>query len=213
MKNSNAWTFGIIFIGIFIFLALNDFKLPKLFLGDTKIIKGTIIEARLKPGFKGKGFNQNIKFVYSHHDTWFESEFTVDNKYKLQKIGNLIVLEVSESHPDKYKVTGFERRYSPIDSETFIRNEKVGYSELKLENNILVRTRFGLKGKIIKEETGKFEILNDTLKFYPIKIIDSLNATEFIPESMTEQLKQLFIYKKNESLVSLDDTLIVFKNS
>jgi hypothetical protein len=187
--------------------------LPKVFLGDTKTIKGTIIEARVIKGFKGVGYNQNIKFLYSHQDSWFESEFVVDNKFKPQKIGNLILLKVSESHPDKYKVLGFEKRYFPVDSETFIRNEKVGYSELKLESNILTKTRFGLKGKVIKEELGEFEILNDTLNFYPIKIIDSLNVIKFIPESVTEQSIQLYIYKENESLMSLDDTLIVFKSS
>mgnify|MGYP001454222727 CR=1 FL=1 len=211
MKNSNAWTFGIIFIGIFIFLALNKFELPKIFLGETEIVKGTIIETQFTNGIRGIGYYQEIKFIYSINGDWYENTFAVDNKFKPQRIGNTIFLKVSVSHPDKFKVTGFVTTFNKEKVESFIHSENEGYSEIKFVNNILFKTNFGLKGKVIKQEIGKFENSIDTLKFFPIKIIDSLQNVEYVPDSFND--KELFIYKGKKTLVSLSDTLIIFKNT
>jgi hypothetical protein len=214
MKNSNAWTFGIIFIGIFIFLAINNFELPKFFIGETKTVKGIIFETGLRPGIKGIGYYQEVEFFYSVNGNWYSDSFTVNNKYQIQKKGNNIVLKVSVSHPDRFKVLGFERTFVNEMTETFIFSENIDYSELKTINNLLFKTHFGSKGKIKKQEIGLFDRHLDTLEFIPIKIIDSLQNVQFLHDSLVERNKEIFIMNHNDSvetLVSIDDSLTIFK--
>lgn len=196
MRNSNPWAFGIIFLAIFAYFAYNNYELPTLFIRETKIISGKIIDIKIGNGPRGRSYVQNVKYAYCIDSIYYFDFKTVNNKYGKQFIGNHIKLEYSVKNPQKNKILGFEKRFIATDKECFYAAKKVGYYQIDLINDMFYYMEFANYGKILDEVVGNYRFLNDTTFEVTPYIYDNneMNLTYLIKKDSIGK-NQLIEYK------------------
>ena len=170
MRKGNIGIFGLIFISFFAYMAWNNFEIPVLFLGKTKVTNGRIYKIGITNGLVGRRYIQVVRYAYSVNGKDYQGIKKINRRYSSQRIGNRIQIEYSFNHPEKHKVTGFYsnfKRYTK--GEKFHSNETKGYSEITLTNGIFDQIRYGDHGTIAKEIFGEYEMKNDSLKLSPFQ--------------------------------------------
>ncbi len=175
MKGNNAWVFGILFLAGFLYLAWNNFVLPFINVGETKITNGKIIDIKIGSGIAGQGFVQNVKYAYKVDDKYFEGIKTVDNKYGYQNIGNRVQIEYSIKTPSKNNVIKFYKDFLGKSEERFYSNKQNGYDQIELINRMFYYTEYADGGKIITKTVGEYKENSDTLFVQPYSFDININ--------------------------------------
>jgi len=106
------YVFAILFIGTFVYLALNQFELPTFFFFDeTNKIKGHVIETKRINGIRGR-YYQLVTYEYMAGDSIYRDQFKAGKLEGLRLVGDTIFIEFSVDDPGKNKVVGFQKRKS-----------------------------------------------------------------------------------------------------
>jgi len=204
MRNSYAWTFGILFLAGFIILALNNFELPFILLGKKDRVNGKVIKIDLLPT-KG-GYLQIVKYAYYVNNNWYFDSKKIGKRFGYQHIGNRLLIDYSIKQPWKNNIKGVYHGFGSSFKTTYINGNKTGYTEIEFNNSIMYKREYALQGKLTKELIGDFVIINDTLIFKPFGILkDKSLEIQSIFNS-----KELYLKFNNDSLKS--EELIDLKN-
>lgn len=113
MKRINPWTVGIIGLGAFIYLALNNFKIPFGFWTSTAETKAVVIETAIGFGPRGMGFTQIITIQYQIGDSIYIKKKKLSQRVSKKEIGTEVLIEFAISDPSKYEVKGFIKSKKP----------------------------------------------------------------------------------------------------
>ncbi len=183
MRQNNPWAFGLVFLMIFAYLAYNNFELPTIFFGETKIVAGKIINIQVERDTRGTGYVQNIKYVYAVNGNYLLDKKIVGKKYGVQYLGNNVKIEYSVKNPHRNKVLGFRKIFRTTNKETFFAAKKVGYYQIDLINDMFFYTDFADYGKIIDERIGSYSLKDDTL----------LEVTPYIFNGNNQYIKYLMV--------------------
>jgi hypothetical protein len=176
----NPWIFGILFLTIFIYLALNFFEINYVFLGKTNMTEGRIIGIKTVSGIRGQGYNQRIEYAYNVGEKTFIDHKTIGKDIGIQSIGNRILIKYSENKPEKNNVLKFIRTNDNQKQKRFISSERNGYEEILLENSIFRLTKYAEKGILLEQKVGEYELENDTLILKPYFFENKTNEIQTI---------------------------------
>lgn len=122
MNKFNPWTFGIIFLGIFLFLAWNNFNIRVFFFGETKNTKARIVDIKIVPGTAGRGSLQLVEYNYKIKDKIYKDKIKIGKKYGWQVIDNELLIKYLVNNPEKNRVVKFYnslRNNKTLHSKTF----------------------------------------------------------------------------------------------
>lgn len=107
----NPWSFGILFMLIAVFLMINDFKWPTIFLFEETIkTKAKITETAWGYGISGRPVRV-FTYEYLIEDSLYIGKFKGNFSYKNLKVNNSLLIEYAEDKPEKHKVIGY---YKPL---------------------------------------------------------------------------------------------------
>ncbi|MBN7814245.1 hypothetical protein [Algoriphagus pacificus] len=107
MKRINPWTIGMLGIGMFVYLAWNNFEIPIGFWTSTAKTKAIVTETALGYGPKGMGFTQIITIQYQVGDSVYIRKKKLSQRISKKEIGSEILIEYAIGDPSKYKIIGF----------------------------------------------------------------------------------------------------------
>jgi len=163
MNKTYTWTFAIIlFFGFFIF-AWNDYEIPFSPLTETAETKGKISNIKFVPVEGGHGFLQKVTYYYQIGDKRYSDIKKIGRKYKMQHVGNRVLIEYSTENPEKTKIIGFYNDYKNEVDEVFYSYFKTGYYQITLLNGLFNEFEYGKKGIVISENKGEYLREKDTL--------------------------------------------------
>jgi hypothetical protein len=109
MKRFNPWTFGIITLGLFIYLAWNNFDLPFAPWTKTAENEAIIIETGLGYGPKGQGYTQIITISFEVNDSTFIQKKKLSPRTSKKEIGSKVLIEYAVEDPANFKIKGFSK--------------------------------------------------------------------------------------------------------
>ena len=116
---TNSYIFGILFVGLFLYLGLNHFQVPVLYIFDkTENTKATVTKIDWVYGMKG-GHLQFVTYQYQVEDSIYEDTFKAGRKEGLQTVGDKVLIEYAIKKPGKNKVMGFyPKKAEPLNSKS-----------------------------------------------------------------------------------------------
>lgn len=183
----NPWIFGILFLSIFIYLALNFFEINNVFLGKTNMTEGRIIDIKITSGIRGKGYNQRIEYAYNVGGKTFIAHKTIGKKVGIQRIGNRVQIKYSKNKPEKNNVIKFIRTSDNQKQEKYISSEQNGYEEIILENSIFKLTIYAEKGIILEQKVGEYGLEKDTLILKPYSVESKTNEMQTVIKFLVDK--------------------------
>lgn len=112
------YIFGILFVGLFLYLGLNHFQIPIRFIFDkTENTNATITKIEWVYGVKG-GQLQFVTYQYQVEDSIYIDTFKAGRKEGLQTIGDTVLIEYAINKPGKNTVKGFyPKQPEPLNSK------------------------------------------------------------------------------------------------
>jgi len=167
MKNSIAWIFGLIFLGIIVYLGYNSFEIPFFLISGTKKTSGFIYDIDIHNGIGGRGYLQNVSYAYKVGDKYYTDKHMIGKKYGWQHIGNTVLLKYSEKEPTKNNVINFQSDFSKENKKHYYASKNDTLYELKTINNILYYTGAVDSGETVVKMIGHYIDKNDTLIIEP----------------------------------------------
>lgn len=156
MQQINPWTFGIIFLIVFGYLAYNHFEAPTLFIGETKKTEGKIIDIKLGYPTGGDGYVQHVNYVYKIDDKFYTGKKTVGKSAGWQNIGNTIEIEYSKNTPENHKVAAYRNNFSSTNEKKYHFTKQDGFNLVKLINQTFRYVEYADRGKIKIQVLGEF---------------------------------------------------------
>jgi hypothetical protein len=107
MAKQNPWIFGILGVGIFLYLAWNNFEIP--FAPWTKTAETTaeITGNALGYGPKGMGFTQIITISYLVDDSVYVQKKKLSQRIDKKEIGSKVLIEYAVRDPGNFEIKGF----------------------------------------------------------------------------------------------------------
>ena len=159
--------FFILVIVILIFIAgyltINYFEKPISFYKKTEITTGRVTDIKLQHHFSGRGFVQNVGYVYQVGNKYYSGHKTVDRRMGVQKIGNHVKVEYVVNDPQDSRAVEFFTDISfRRDKISYHYTRSAGYDQIDLQNRIFHYTAFGDSGKVISWYVGEYTHQNDT---------------------------------------------------
>ncbi|WP_417599730.1 hypothetical protein [Owenweeksia hongkongensis] len=192
MKLGNPWTFGILFMAVFSYLAWNNFELPTFLFGEVKETVGiVIVDTKKVATLPRGGFSQLIVFAYRIEDSTYIGRQTINpRKYSFRPIGSKLKLRYSKSDPTKFEVLSYYQFHSYSHKKEYLWQESFkGYDELYMENGIVKLQHKTEGGKLIDTFLGQSKTYKDTTLVVPI-------FKPFTPENTVICLVKSKSYKK-----------------
>jgi hypothetical protein len=183
----NPWIFGVLFLSLFIYLALNFFEINYVFLRKTNMTEGRIIDINMISGIRGIGYNQRIEYAYNVGEKTFIDHKTIGKKVGIQRIGNRVQIKYSENKPEKNNVIKFIRTNDNQEQEKYISSEQNGYDVIILENSIFKLTKYAEKGIILEHKVGEYELKKDTLILKPYSFESKTNEMQTVIKFLVDK--------------------------
>ena len=195
MRNLNPWSFAILFISAFAYLAWNNFEIPTIFVSESREIDGHIYDLNVVPGFMGYGYTQVIKYVYVADDAYYRGIKKLDTKDATQAIGNRIGIKFSVNDPDYHEISKFYPGFGSSLPITYFTTKINGYNQIEMTNGIIQYKEFGDSGKVVVDLIGSCIIDKELLTFTPYDFGNSDKVPDYIK----------FKYQNDESNITLID--------
>lgn len=188
MRN-NAWLFGLIFIFIFVWAAWNNFQFPTLIIGKTKEAKATIFHIFIKPGCKGRCFNQVCVYYYGDSNNWYINHQEFTPKQGIKHIGSNLFLKYESSNPTRHNLTDSIVINKVIEENYTLATDSFFY-ELKLVDNTGYLNVFDKTSNIKSLHIGPAVIKSQTIE---LNSIINLNKWEFNLQDLLKPHEQIDI--------------------
>lgn len=188
MKLGNPWTFGILFICVFCYLAWNNFTLPKVFWSKTEETKAIVIESQSVPRLRHLG--QLITFAYQVGDSIYFGKHKVNHaKYPSRPIGSTLRLKYALNNPSDFEVLEYYRFHNYTKRHQYIWQEGFGdYDELYFENGIVKMLQKTDQGRLTNSFIGHSKTNADTTIVVPIfKPFTSENTVMYLERTKSYQ--------------------------
>ncbi len=170
-----------------------NFELPKIFIGETQRIEGKIYDISVGYGVRGRGYIQNVEFVYAVDNNNYIGRKKVDNKYGIQTKGNTVIIEVSKKNPGYYDVKGFKQDFSKMKYSKikYLKSSSSEYEEILIENCIFNYKIIKNGGIETYSLTGLVKLTNDTI---------SVNCFREIENPINKEMNER-IFEKNKNIL------------
>ena len=107
MAKHNPGIIGIVGVGIFIYLAWNNFEIPFAPWTKTSETNAVIIDNRLGYGPKGMGYAQIITISYQIEDSVYIQKKKLSPRVDKKEIGSQVLIEYAVKDPGRFEIKGF----------------------------------------------------------------------------------------------------------
>ena len=193
MKLGNPWTFGILFMAAFCYLAWNNFELPKFYRVETTETQGIVIDSKSVPRLGRMG--QLIIFTYQVGDSIYIGKHRVNHaKYQSRPIGSKLQIRYVADDPSDFEVLNFYQFSDYSGRHKYLWQEDFkDYDELYIENGIVKLEHKTEGGELLDAFLGQSKTNKDTTLVVPI-------FKPFTPENTVMCLIKSKSYKKETLL-------------
>tara|TARA_R110002074_G_scaffold371896_1_gene547189 strand:+ start:138 stop:470 length:333 start_codon:yes stop_codon:yes gene_type:complete len=107
MAKQNPWIIGILGLGVFLYLAWNNFEIPFAPWTKTAEIKAIITKNALGYGPKGMGFVQIITITYQVGDSVYVQKEKLSQRVNKKEVGSKVLIEYAINNPGNFEIIGF----------------------------------------------------------------------------------------------------------
>lgn len=107
MRNHNPWIVGILGLGVFLYLAWNNFEFHFAPWTKTSETKAIIIETAVGYGPMGRGYAQIVTISYQVNDSVFVQKKKLSQRTNKKEIGSKILIEYAVNDPVNFEIKGF----------------------------------------------------------------------------------------------------------
>lgn len=107
MQNKNPWIVGILALGVFLYLAWNNFETPFAPWTKTKKVTAEIVENVNGYGPKGMGFTQIITLSYQVDDSVYLQKKKLSQRTNKKEVGSKVLIEYALKNPSTFEIIAF----------------------------------------------------------------------------------------------------------
>jgi hypothetical protein len=110
MVKHNPWIIGILGLGVFLYLAWNNFDLSFAPWTKTAETKAVITENSMGYGPMGRGYTQIITITYQVEDSIYIQNKKLPQRIDRKETGSKVLIEYAVKDPGNFAIKGFYKQ-------------------------------------------------------------------------------------------------------